>query len=199
MESRDAAQLVEEERNRAEVYLLLATLLARAPGEEQLRLLAEGSDGVGEFGAATGALAAAAREASVKSVSREYHDLFIGIGRGELVPFASYYLTGFLNEKPLAKLRADLRALGIERDPAVKEPEDHMAMLLEIMAGLITGRFGEEDSLAAQRRFFEDHIAPWARHFFRDLETASSSRFYAPVGRMGRLLIEVEEAAFAMA
>ena len=99
----------------------------------------------------------------------------------------------------MANLRADLRALGIERDPAVKEPEDHMAMLLEIMAGLITGRFGDGDALAAQRRFFEDHIAPWGLHFFRDLETASSSRFYAPVGRMGRLMIETEEAAFAMA
>ncbi len=199
MEPRDAAQLVEEERNRAEVYSLLATLLARAPGEEQLCLIAKGGGGLGDFGAVIDALAAAAQEASVTSVSREYHDLFIGMGRGELVPYASYYLTGFLNEKPLANLRADLRALGIERDPSVKEPEDHMAVLLEVMAGLITGRFGEGDGLAGQRRFFENHIAPWARHFFRDLETASSARFYAPLGRMGRLLIEVEEAAFAMA
>ncbi len=198
MEAREVAQIAEEDRNRAEVYGLMAGMLAGPPDEATLRLLAGGGGEEGEFGAAVDALARAAGEATPQSVAEEYQDLFIGLGRGELVPYASYYLTGFLNEKPLARLRADLRRLGAERGPEVKEPEDHIAFILDVMAGLIAGRFGDAKGLAQQQRFYDDHLAPWASHFFRDLETAQSSRFYRPVGRIGRLLMEIDAAAFAM-
>ncbi|MEQ8653222.1 MAG: molecular chaperone TorD family protein [Kiloniellales bacterium] len=177
----------------------MAGLLARPPGQETLDLLAASAGAEGAFGKAVGALAAAAAEATPKSVAEEYQDLFIGLGRGELVPFASYYLTGFLNEKPLAALRGDLRRLGAARDPAIKEPEDHIAFIMEVMAGLITGRFGGASlGLDEQQRFYDQHLASWATHFFRDLETAKTSIFYRPVGRIGRLLMEIESEAFAM-
>ncbi len=195
---RVTAPLAEEERQRAEIYGLLSGLLARPPEGQTLRLLASSTGEEGAFGEAVEALAVAAGAATPTSVAEEYQNLFIGLGRGELVPFKSYYLTGFLNEKPLAQLRGDLRQIGVERDPAIKEPEDHIAFIMEVMAGLITGRFGGAVALADQQRFYDQHLGSWAPHFFRDLESAETSNFYRPVGRIGRLLMEIESAAFAM-
>ncbi len=120
---------------------------------------------------------------SPDAVRREYDDLFIGLVRGEVLPYASYYLTGFLNEKPLALLRRDMARLGIARTPDVQEPEDHIASICEMMAGLIRGRFGGPVGLTAQREFFAAHLAPWAEHFFGDLEGAKNARFLRARGR----------------
>jgi TorA maturation chaperone TorD len=151
-----------------------------------------------EFGKAFSALARIAGKIDEHEAGEEYDGLFIGLGRGELLPYGSYYLTGFLNEKPLAKLRNDLRALGIQRREAVCEPEDHIGSLMEMMAGLISGRYGKPASIETQRDFFMAHIEPWAEHFFQDLEAARLSRFYQPVGTIGRLFMEIEKSAFAM-
>jgi TorA maturation chaperone TorD len=187
----------ETEAGRARVYALLAALLAR-PADAGLlgRLAALDGDGT-RLGEALAALAAAAREARAEAVEREFHDLFIGLGRGELLPYASYYLTGFLHERPLAKLRTDLAALGIARAEGVAEPEDHIATLCEVMAGLVEGSLG--DGAAGQdRRFFERHLGPWAERFFGDLEQAKAARFYRAVGRLGREFIGIETEAFAL-
>ncbi len=114
----------------------------------------------------------------------------------ELLPYASYYLTGFLNERPLARVREDLAALGLARVEGMSEPEDHLAFLLEIMAGLAAGRFGAEEG--AQRRFFDRHLAPWAPRLFADLEQAKAARFYRAVGGLGRVFLDVEAEAFRM-
>jgi TorA maturation chaperone TorD len=124
--------------------------------------------------------------------------LFIGLARGELLPYASYYMTGFLNEKPLALLRADMAAQGISRAPNVYEPEDNIASLLEMMAGMIEGRFGAPASLEVQQTFFNRHIAPWAGHFFTDLEGAKGSVFYAPLGVVGKIFMTIEREAFRL-
>ena len=115
------------------------------------------------------------------------------------MPYASYYLTVFLNEKPLAGLRRDMARLGVQRAPNVFEPEDNIASLCEIMAGLIRGRFRDAAPLAEQRRFHNTHVAPWAGHFFSDLEAARNSVLYAPVGAIGRAFMEIEREAFRMA
>ena len=114
------------------------------------------------------------------------------------MPYASYYLSGFLNEKPLAILRGDMAALRITRAPNVYEPEDNIASLLEMMAGMIRGRFGEPVELPKQKDFFFKHLAPWAEHFFSDLEGAQNSVFYAPVGTVGKAFLEIEIQAFRM-
>jgi TorA maturation chaperone TorD len=192
-------EILPEERLRAQQYQLLARFLA-APPEARLLDLAssfEGDDS--NLGQALAALAGRAGQMTPEAASREYHDLFIGIGRGELVPYASYYLTGFLNEKPLAKLRGDMARLGIARAETVKEPEDHIAALCEMMAGLITGAFGAPLDLTAQRGFFDRHLAPWAPLFFEDLEKAKSAWLYAPVGTLGRVFMGIEKTAFVMA
>jgi TorA maturation chaperone TorD len=187
-----------EDALRAQLYRLLSRLLAAPPDRALLDLVAgmEGDDT--PLGRGMAALAARAAAAAPKAVADEYTDLFIGIGRGELVPFASYYLTGFLNEKPLARLRGEMALLGIARAEHVKEPEDHIAALCEMMAGLIEGAFGESASLPAQRRFFENHLARWAPQFFEDLAAAQAAVLYAPVGTIGSAFMAVEQAAFEM-
>jgi TorA maturation chaperone TorD len=133
-----------------------------------------------------------------KTLEQEYFDLFVGVGRGELLPYGSYYLAGFLYEKPLARLRGDMRRLGIARAEGVHEPEDHIAALMEMMSGLITGAFGQPAELATQRQFFAAHIGSWAPRFFEDLESAEAADFYRSVGRVARQFVAIEAEAFEM-
>lgn len=197
MHAADAA-LADEDRLRAEMYRFLAGLLLHAPESQALTGIGQLSPDSTTMGSAIGELAEVARSADAKDVSEEYEALFIGLGRGELVPFGSYYLTGFLNEKPLAKLRQTLGQLGIERREDVKEPEDHIGTLCEVMAGLIDGSYGSPSDAATQKQVFTEHIAPWAGHFFADLATAQQARFYAPLGKIGAEFIRIEGQAFEM-
>jgi TorA maturation chaperone TorD len=189
-------ELDEVDAARAQEYALLAVLLARAPDAGLLELITRLRGDGTPLGVAHSALAQAANEASADSVAREFFDLFIGVGRGELLPYGSYYLTGFLNERPLARLREDLRALGIERVETHCEPEDHAAILCEIMAGLIGGQFPAQ--VETQRQIFEKHLAPWIGRFFADMTVADAADFYRHVGTVGHRFIEVEREAFAL-
>jgi TorA maturation chaperone TorD len=186
---------------RAQGYMLLSVLLARPPDAVLLtRLGTLESDG-SAWGDALGALGGAARDTSAEAADREYHRLFIGVSRGELVPYASYYITGFLHDRPLVAVRRDMEVLGIARQPRTAEPEDHAAALLEMMAGLIDGRFGGQAhglpaSVAKQRRFLEAHLLAWVPLFFRDLVAADAARFYRSVGALGLLLLDIERQAF---
>jgi TorA maturation chaperone TorD len=193
------SQISDEDRQRAQLYGLLAGLLARIPDREALDRTAGITGDESELGRALTALGHAAAAADPARVDDEYHDLFIGVGRGELMPYGSYYLTGFVYEKPLARLRVDMDRLGIARAEDVKEPEDHIAALCEMMAGLIGGAFGDPVDIGAQRAFFDAHIGPWAGQFFADLESAKSADFYAPVGVIGRIFVAIESTAFEMA
>lgn len=188
-----------EEALRANAYALLATLLRTPPTAETLQNLTRLDSDDTELGRAIGLLGVAAQATTVEAVGEEYHDLFVGVGASELKPYASYYRTGFLYEKPLADLRDDMAGLGIESAEETSEPEDHIASLCEIMCGLITGAFDAPADLARQRAFFDRHIAPWAAHLFEDMETAQSAGFYKPVGTVGRLFMEIESQAFEMA
>ena len=132
------------------------------------------------------------------TVQDEYNALFIGVGRGELLPYGSYYLTGFLHEKPLAQLRGDMAELGIEADPKATEPEDHAASVLEMMAGLIDGRFGAPLAIEQQQKFFDAHVGSWIPVFFRDLEGASASVLYAALAQVGTRFLEIEAEAFRL-
>lgn len=183
---------------RAGFYRLLARLLA-APADAELLDLVSGLQGdESEMGAAIADLAARAGKATPETARDEFELLFNGLGRGLLLPYASYYLTGFLNEKPLARLRADMAPLGIARRAGSGEPEDHVSALMDMMAGLIEGAFGAPQPLAGQRDFFARHVGTWAPHFYADLENLPQADLYAPVGRMGRLFMAIEAAAFDM-
>lgn len=190
--------ITDEERARAQMYQLLGVLLSGPPTGELLRGLASLKGDDTTLGAASRTLAALAERTSPEDANREYNNLFIGVGRGELLPYASYYLTGFLNEQPLADLRGDLMARGIKASDDIKEPEDHIGTLCEIMAGIITGEFECDSGLSSQKTFFDAHLAKWAALFFTDLEKAQTAIFYAPVGSLGRAFMAVEAEAFAL-
>jgi TorA maturation chaperone TorD len=181
---------------RAAEYALLATLLARSPDADFLRRLCHLCGDATPLGVAHAELGAAAARTNPKDVEREFFHLFIGVGRSELLPYASYYLTGFLNERPLARLRADLLRIGIEKVDGQSEPEDHAAMLCEIMSGLAAGALGAIPG--ADRHVFEKHVAPWMVRFFEDLERSKSADFYARVGALGRVFVQIETEAFAL-
>jgi TorA maturation chaperone TorD len=193
----DASVVDEIDVARAREYALLSVLLRRAPDIDLLGRLATLRDDSSPLGNAHAALREAAAAANVELVEREFFNLFISIGRGELVPYGSYYLSGFLNERPLARLRGDLARLGIERVEDEAEPEDHAAVLCEIMAGLAGGRF--EAPRGSDSELFEKHLAPWIGHFFTDIERAKRADFYRPIGTLGRTFMEIESAAFALA
>ncbi|WP_420403109.1 TorD/DmsD family molecular chaperone [Nisaea sp.] len=188
----------EEDAVRAHWYGLLAHFLARPPAAESLDIARSLGGDDTPLGRAVAAFAAAARAATVESADEEYHKLFYGVGRGELVPHGSFYLTGFMNEKPLAELRDDLAQLGVSRAEEVKEPEDHIAALCDVMAGMIRGEFGPACHLERQAEFFDKHIAPWAEKFFEDLEGAKASVLFMPLGSIGRQFIAIEGESFRM-
>ena len=181
---------------RAQEYALLAALLTRAPDAAFLRRLAMLRGDPTPLGLAHVGLADAANNADAGNVEREFFNLFVGIGRGELMPYGSYYLTGFLHERPLARLREDLARLGIERAKDQYESEDHASILCEIMAGIAGGQFSAP--AGADRDLFEKHLAPWIGRFFADMERAEEADFYRRVGTIGRVFIEIETEAFAL-
>lgn len=191
-----SGEIDEIDAARAQEYALLSALLARAPDAALLKRLSELRGDATPLGIAHVALAQAASEANVENVEREYFDLFIGLARGELLPYGSYYLTGFLHERPLARLRGDLVNYGIERAEGEVEPEDHAAILCEIMSGLSAGRFGTLPG--ADQKIFESHLAPWIGRFFTDLERAEAAKFYRAVGALGRTFIDIEAEAFSL-
>lgn len=191
--------VADEDRLRADLYNFLGVLLAAPPDQMLLDQAAGLSGDDSPMGQAIAGLARVARVTKPQTAEREFNALFIGLGRGELLPYASYYLTGFLNEKPLAQLRADMSAQGITRAPNVYEPEDNIASLMEMMGGMIVGRFGAPVPLAAQKAFWNRHVGPWAAHFFADLEGAKNSVLYGSVGAVGRIFMEIEKEGFKLA
>ncbi|SRR5579885_282943 len=181
---------------RASEYVLLSTLLLRAPSERLIKRIAGLRADASPLGLLHAELADAADRFKLEDIELEFFNIFVGIGRGELLPYASYYLTGFLHERPLARLREDLAALGIERAEDMYEPEDHIGILFEVMGGLASKRLPAPEG--SDRKIFEKHLKPWAARFFSDLEHTKSAKFYRAVGRLGRTFMEIEAEAFAL-
>ncbi len=194
-----AAPDVEMDQLRAGTWNLLGSLLGGAPDEKILGLLRAagqptdaGGDALAE---AWTDLRRAAEAARPDALAREYQDLFIGLGSGEVIPYASWYQTGSLMEKPLLDLRRELRALGVERQAGVNEPEDHAAAVCEVMALVIADAAVSADW---QKDFHDDHVAPWMNDLFRDIREAPSAEFYQAVGALGGAFMDFERDYFAM-
>jgi len=186
----------EVDQARAREYSLLSVLLLNSPDVPLLARLADLRGDTSTLGRAHEALALAAAEVDADKVSREYFNLFVGVGRGELLPYASFYLTGSLHARPLAGLRETLRGIGVERADWLKEPEDHAGVLFEIMAALCTADI--EAPKGTDRKMFQSYLAPWIDRFFEDLEHAKSAQFYACVGALGRVFTAIEVEAFTI-
>ena len=188
----------EEDILRADMYGFLAALFRKEPSDELISNVAAMEGDQSPIGGACLTLAHLAKTLDNDLIRHEYVTVFVGVGRGEILPFASYYLTGFLNDKPLANLRADMAAIGIARADGVKEPEDHISSLFDMMAGLIRGSFGRVYSVAEQASFYRKHVEPWAGMLMGDVETAKSAVFFAPAGTIGRAFLDIESQAFSM-
>ena len=197
--SRAQSGVLKEEELRARFYLLLSRLLGKVADDQLFNVIQNLEIDNSKIGQALGQLKTLTENISVKSAAEEYDELFIGVTQGELIPFKSYYLTGYLNEKPLAELRDDMERLGIAKSDIVSEPDDHVAFLMEMMHGLIVGSFGDPSTVFEQNEFFEKHISCWVPKFFEDLENANAAKFFVPVGRIGKLFMEIEGEAFLIA
>ena len=189
-------QVDEIDHARAREYSLLAALLSHTPDALMIEHLAGLSGDATPLGVAHGALSAAAASVNPERIEREYFDLFVGLGHGELFPYASYYLTGYLYGRPLARLRETFRQMGLERTEGQSEPEDHAAVLFEVMAGLASGQIIAPGG--TDRIIFEQHLKPWIGRFFSDLEHAESATFYSSVGTLGRIFMEIETDGFSL-
>lgn len=178
---------------RSDLYALLASLLTRPPTADrirQLERLTAGLDIPASLSASLKQLRDAAEKADVPSVNQEFTDLFIGLGRGEMVPYASWYHEKKLMGAQLVRLRTDLATLNVHRQTGVHEPEDHAAVLCEIMLLMIAQTDLCEDRQAA---FFHTHLAPWMIRFFKDLQQAPSAVFYRSVGGLGEQFMLLEK------
>jgi len=187
----------EAQAYRRGAYGMLARLLRTPPDQqvlEQVSGFARVATRQDEMALAMSVLGLAASTSHPEAVDDEFHALFIGIGRGELVPYGSWYLTGFLMERPLGRLREDLSALGFERQEGVTEPEDHVAALCEVMAILID----EGATLEQQSRFFKSHLADWLERFFSDLGEAGAAVFDRAVGRFGAAFVALDHRYLSM-
>ena len=193
MATTDEEIIEDEQRYRASAYALLAALLRAKPDQALLdhvaALLPESDAESDELSEAMAALAAAAQQQNTADLEDEYNNLFIGIGKGEVVPYGSWYLTGFLMEQPLSDLRDDLRALGFERNPEIHEPEDHIAAIFEVFSVMLSDAVDH----AEQQSFFEKHMQPWLTRFFADLGDARSADFYRHVAQFGAAFLELEQ------
>ena len=193
VESDETVNCVSEEQHyRSSVYKVLAGLLRTAPDKdalEQVSTFASIETDGDELALAMSMLGLSAKASNASAVDDEFHALFIGLGRGELMPYASWYLTGFLMEKPLSALRDELAILGFERSQDVHEPEDHVAALCEVMAMMIDENF----TVHQQEKFFTTHMSDWFGHFFTDLSQAESAVFYRSVGRFGQAFSAFEK------
>jgi TorA maturation chaperone TorD len=193
---------LDEETARAEVYGLLAALYYAPPTPE---LMAQLRVAVTEAPAAGGFLeepwrevVAAARNLDDAAITAEYNALFGGVGKPEIYLFGSHYLSGFLNEKPLAALRTDLAALGLGRDDTMSETEDHVAYLCEVMRYLIAGDDVEVANLTQQQKFFTTHLQPWVMRMCDDIAAHPKARFYATLAAFTRAFVGVEAQGFDM-
>jgi len=186
--------LTDNDDLRAHVYSLLAALLTGPPSAELLRLLDRIEDQQEfdtEMAQAWRMIKEAGGRTSAALLDDEYHGLFIGLGRGELVPYGSWYQAGSVMDQPLARLRSDLAVLGIHRRSDVRETEDHAAALCETMA--IICSHPAEVKLETQKAFFSDHLKGWMDRFFKDMQQASAARFYRAVGRLGEAFLDLEK------
>ncbi len=191
--------LDEVDAARADTYALLATLLWHAPDAALLRRLAAPVQGEGPLVDLRRTLAEAAAATTQALVEREHFALFTGLGGGELLPYASYYLTGFVHERPLADVRRDLQALGFVRTEGLSEPEDHIAFLFEVMAALIRDPPNLQLPSIDDAAFFKAHIQGWSSRLFHDLGRAEAAQFYRSVAGLAARLIDIETQAASLA
>lgn len=193
---------LDEESARSELYGLLALLYYAPPAAEllaQLRVATTEAPAAGAFlEEPWRVLVGQAREMTNEAIQSEYEALFGGIGKPEVYLYGSHFLSGFLNEKPLARLRTELAQLGLARDERMSETEDHLAYLCEVMRYLIAGEDVTVANLTRQQAFFSTHMQPWVMLLCDELQKHPKARFYAALAELTRAYMGVEAQGFDM-
>jgi len=192
-----------EDQVRADFYALLANVFYRAPDARLLQAMVVSAEPAGdaadELSRAWNALAAASGVVTPDALEEEYQSLFIGVGRPPVMLFGSFYLAGFMNEKPLAELRGALKQLGYARDPSVTEPEDHLAAICDVMRAMILGDVASAPaSVEVQREFFTRHLKPWVFQCCTAITENEKANYYMRVADFARAFFEIETQAFEM-
>ena len=193
-----------EDQARADLYALLARLLLAAPDAALLAALAgadpicaEGGDVALEH--AWEQLTAASSVMDPDAVAEEFNALFVSIGSPPVNPYGSRYLSGYMNDTPLAHLRTDLAQLGVQRVRGIAEFEDHLGALCETMRVMIIGAPGiRRQSVERQQQVFEAHIAPWYARCLDDIASAQGANYYRLVARLAGAFLAIEAEAFAV-
>ena len=193
---------LDEETARSEIYGLIAGVLYASPAIEliaQIRVAVTETPAAGAFLEEPWRnFVGVARSMSDQAIKAEYEALFGGVGKPEIYLYGSHYLSGFLNEKPLARLRTDLNNLGLERSEVMRDTEDHFAYLCEVMRYLIAGEDVAVANLTRQREFFSTHIQPWANLMCDDIQSNTKANFYASLAELIRAFMGVEAQGFDM-
>lgn len=191
-----------DELARAELYGLLAQLWL-APPDGALKAqfdvaVTDAPEQGGHLEAPWQDLVAAMRATTVEAAAEEHEALFYGVGKPEVFLYGSFYLTGFLNERPLALLRDDLQRLGLTRDAQRGETEDHVAYEFEVMRWLIAGDDAAVCNLEQQRHFFRSHLQPWIAGLCDAVEAHPRARTWRAVAALTRAFVQVETQGFDM-
>ena len=189
-----------EEVARAELYGLLAQLWLAPPDDDLLQqfrvAVTEAPHPGGWLESPWQDLVSALRGTTPEQAAAEFTALFLGVGKPEVFAYASFHLTGSLNDKPLATLRADLAALGLARDEQMLETEDHIAYLFEVMRYLIAGDDVVVCNLEQQRRFFRNHLQPWTDALCEATMAHPRAAIWRAVAHFTREFMHVETQGF---
>ena len=189
------APAVESDAQRAALYRVLAHFLSNPPRIAELTAASGLVGDRSQLGEAIRRFADCAGAADIIVAGEQFQRLFIGLGGGELTPYASFYLTGSLHDRPLIKLREDMRRIGVRRAAGTMEPEDHAATVMEILGGLFDGRFNADPHVT--REFFDAHAASWLPLFFADLSAVENAPLYAALGYVGVVFLQQEQSVFS--
>ena len=195
-----SSSALDEETARAEIYGLLALLFYQVPAPEllaQLRVAVTDAPVGGSFlEEPWRQVVKAARDASDSQIAEEYNALFGGVGKPEIYLYASHYVSGFLNDKPVARLREDLTALGLARDDSMSETEDHFACLCEVMRYLIAGDDVTVSNLTQQQAFFAKHIQAWTQSMTDAMVKHPKAQFFAKLAEFTQAFLGIEAQGF---
>lgn len=195
----DLAAVSPEDAARARWYALFAGLFRAPPSGQWLAGIAASADEASDdapLARAWREFAGACAHADAEAVREEFDVAFVGVGKADVIPYASYHLSGFLNDRPLVELREHLASLGLARRKGIGETEDHLSALCETMAWLIAGNAAPARDIAVQREFFSRFLAPWYESLADTIEHSGVTDFYKHAGRLLREFLAVERQAF---
>lgn len=139
-------------------------------------------------------------------VRRDVQRLFTGPGRLLAPPYESVHLnpSGLIFDSETLAVRAFYRRFGLRAPRLNQEPDDHIALELELLSTLAARALeGEavdgpwaDDSVTAIREFVSDHALPWHRRLGELTVEHGQTSFMQAVGNLLIATTDLAAAAF---